>query len=296
MSVEIKLKRADKTYHEGDVVNGLVCISSKDSFSHQGITLTVEGTVNLQLSAKSVGVFEAFYNSLKPVQIMSYTLELAKPGGKIPANRTEIPFEFPLKSTTAHKLYESYHGVFVNISYIVKVDIKRGAFSKDLTKSSEFIVEYRGEKIEPKEVPFSITPSSIENAKGRTVPNFLIEGKLHNVNASITRPFTGEVKVVKSDVAVKSIELQLVRVETCGCQEGFSKDTTEIQNIQIGDGNVLKDFEIPVYMVFPRLFTCPSIQTDTFKIEFEVNIVVVTENADVITENFPITLLREVTL
>ena len=41
---------------------------------------------------------------------------------------------------------------------------------------------------------------------------------------------------------------------------------TEIQNIQIGDGNVAKDFEIPIYMVFPRLFTCPSLQTDTFKI------------------------------
>lgn len=43
----------------------MVVISSKDSVQHQGVSLTMEGTVNLQLSAKSVGVFEAFYNSVK---------------------------------------------------------------------------------------------------------------------------------------------------------------------------------------------------------------------------------------
>ena len=40
-------------------------VMSKGECQHQGISLTVDGVVNLQLSAKSVGVFEAFYNSLK---------------------------------------------------------------------------------------------------------------------------------------------------------------------------------------------------------------------------------------
>ena len=30
--------------------------------------------------------------------------------------RAEIPFEFPLKANGGQKLYESYHGVFINIS------------------------------------------------------------------------------------------------------------------------------------------------------------------------------------
>ena len=47
------------------MLSGVVVISGKDSVQHQGVSLTVEGTVNLQLSAKSVGVFEAFYNSVK---------------------------------------------------------------------------------------------------------------------------------------------------------------------------------------------------------------------------------------
>lgn len=47
------------------MLSGVVVICGKDSVQHQGVSLTVEGTVNLQLSAKSVGVFEAFYNSVK---------------------------------------------------------------------------------------------------------------------------------------------------------------------------------------------------------------------------------------
>ena len=38
---------------------------SKQEVSHQGVVLNLEGAVNLQLSAKSVGMFEAFYNSIK---------------------------------------------------------------------------------------------------------------------------------------------------------------------------------------------------------------------------------------
>ena len=41
---------------------------------------------------------------------------------------------------------------------------------------------------------------------------------------------------------------------------------TEIQNIQIGDGDVARNIEIPVIMLFPRTFTCPTLITTNFKI------------------------------
>ena len=46
-------------------MTGVVIIQSRGELGHNGLTLTVDGSVNLQLSAKSVGMFEAFYNSLK---------------------------------------------------------------------------------------------------------------------------------------------------------------------------------------------------------------------------------------
>lgn len=117
-----------------------------------------------------------------------------------------------------------------------------------------------------------------------------------------------------TEVAVKSIEMQLVRVETCGCAEGYSRDATEIQNIQIADGNICTKLQIPIYMIFPRLFTCPTLISKNFKIgmyrykifnvyfrlltfvylflEFEVNLVVIFQDDYLVTENFQIVLNR----
>ena len=63
-----------------DIVKGVIVVQSRGELPHNGISLSMEGVVNLQLSAKSVGVFEAFYNSLKPIQLVNYSLEIAKPG------------------------------------------------------------------------------------------------------------------------------------------------------------------------------------------------------------------------
>ena len=91
---------------------------------------------------------------------------------------------------------------------------------------------------------------------------------------------------------IRSIDIQLVRVETCGCAEGYSKDATEIQNIQIGEGDICRGMAIPIYMIFPRLFTCPTLLTNNFKVEFEVNIIVIFQDNRLVQENFPISLTR----
>lgn len=48
-----------------EVVAGVILLVCKEALQHHGISLNMEGLVNLQLSSKSVGVFEAFYNSVK---------------------------------------------------------------------------------------------------------------------------------------------------------------------------------------------------------------------------------------
>ncbi|XP_039084733.1 vacuolar protein sorting-associated protein 26C isoform X2 [Hyaena hyaena] len=243
-SLDIKIKRANKVYHAGEVLSGVVVISSKDSIQHQGVSLTVEGSVNLQLSAKSVGVFEAFYNSVK---------------------------------------------------YTLRCDMRRSLLAKDLTKTCEFIVHSAPQKgkLTPSPVDFTITPETLQNVRERALlPKFLIRGHLNSTNCVITQPLTGELVVESSEAAIRSIELQLVRVETCGCAEGYARDATEIQNIQIADGDVCRSLSVPIYMVFPRLFTCPTLETTNFKVEFEVNIVVLLHPDHLITENFPLKLCR----
>merc|ERR1712063_40292 len=243
--VEIRLSRADRLYHPGELVSGVIAIQSKGTMSHNGISIQLEGEVTLQLSAKSVGVFEAFYNSIKPIKLIDYRIDIQK-SGKLPDGLSELPFEFELKPLPEQELYETYHGVFVSIEYTLTVDIVRGILAKNIQKRMEFIVEMatpNSPNIHA--VEFVVTPEDLSNVRANAVtkiPRFTIKGKLRSAYCDIGKPFTGE--------------------------------PTEIQNIQICDGDVCRGLTIPIYMIFPRLFTCPTVAAKTFKIQFEVNLVV----------------------
>jgi len=142
---------------------------------------------------------------------------------------------------------------------------------------------------------FKVSPESLQNVKEaskKKIPDFLFEGKLGQTTCNVLKPFQGELTITKCAVDIKSIELQLVRVESCSYMEGEAREATEIQNIQIADGNVVRGLAIPVHMVFPRLFTCSTTQAKQFKVEFEVNLIVLFADNHMVTENFPIKLYR----
>ena len=121
----------------------------------------------------------------------------------------------------------------------------------------------------------------------------MLIGKLHKSKCPISQPLTGEVVVELSQSPIRSVELQLVRVESVNVEGQSTKEATEIQNIQIGDGNITRNMIVPMYMVFPRLFSCPTVLSSLFKIEFELNLVVVFGDGYMITENFPLVLYRD---
>lgn len=296
VNVDIKLRRANKIYYEGETISGVLQITCGSEIKHDGITLLLEGLVNLTISNKNVGIFEALYNSVKPITLLNQHSDLA-PSGKLPIGITEIPFEMPLICPKEPKiLYETYHGVFVNITYLLKAEVKRSFLAKSVFKAQQFIIQYRPVRPSDKksEVSFSISPETLQKtAKERiSIPRFLITGVLDSTEACVTQPFTGSLTVHHTEVPIKSIEMQLVRVETCGCAEGFARDATEIQNIQIAEGNVCPKIAIPIYMTFPRLFTCPTLITKNFKVEFEINLVVIFGDDYLVTENFQIMLNR----
>jgi len=294
--MSVRLERVDRIYRTGERVRGVVVIQRSGSMSHSGITMKVEGVIKLQLSARSVGLFEAFYSSIKPMVLLDYEIDVAKPG-KVPDGVTEFPFEFEMEPVSGQKrLFETYHGVYVNCTYTISVECVRGMLKNNLTSELEFIVECPdfGEN-PPEPVPFDITPGTLENVKRsslKNIPHFRIIGKLHRTNCQVHIPFTGQIVIESSAAPIKSIELQLVRVETVAYSEGTAREATEIQNIQLADGDVCRDLTIPMYMVFPRLFTCPTVDTLHFKVEFEINLVVLFADGYMVTENFPLNLFR----
>lgn len=76
----------------------------------------------------------------QPIQLAFSLVDVCRTG-KIPSGLTEIPFEIPLVAYRNRKIYETYHGVYVNIRYKLKCDIKRGFLGKNECKEMEFIVE-----------------------------------------------------------------------------------------------------------------------------------------------------------
>ena len=208
-----------------------------------------------------------------------------------------MPFEFPLEPLPGQQMFETYHGYWIQTEYTISVEVARGLLKSNLTKEIEFIIEVpTGNNGDDAPSEFTITPASLENVRRSSlssIPDFKISGKMFRTNCSITKPLTGEVVIEQAATPVKSIELQLVRVETLAYGENeTAREATEIQNIQLGDGDVCKNLVIPIYVVFPRLFTCPTMLTENFRVEFECNLIVLFQDGYMVTENFPITVYR----
>ncbi|ETV99877.1 hypothetical protein H310_07912 [Aphanomyces invadans] len=296
-TLDIKLSRVDRVFRPHEIVQGHVIVHATNAFSHSGISMRVEGSAKLQLSAKSVGLFDAFYNTVSPLELVYFHIPVVGPG-KVPVGISKFPFEFELHAVDAKQgLVETYHGVYVSVKYEIICDCARGIMKKTLHRTLEFIVEVPLQNALP-DAPesFSITPDKLENVRLTTprgnIPSFRIKGNIHRTNCPVNLPFTGEIVVESASAPLKSIELQLIRVESVTHAEGIARDATEIQNVQVGWGDVARQVSIPLYMIFPRLFTCPSMLTPAFKVQFEVNVVVLFDDGYMLTENFPIHLYR----
>mmetsp|Transcript_6933 Transcript_6933/g.10143 ORF Transcript_6933/g.10143 Transcript_6933/m.10143 type:complete len:348 (+) Transcript_6933:21-1064(+) len=293
--LDIKLYKVDKVYRPGELIRGEIIVGAAKQLSHNGVTLNVEGTVTQQYNnSKSFSGFESELSQLKPIRLIEISTPLVNKG-KFSAGTTKVPFSFPLKPTGNHPLYETYHGVYLAIRYRLHVDLARGLLSKPLKRTLEFIVQVPNQgwnvQNDKKEIPFTMTPKLLENVKRKMiehVPDFEIVGKVDCPYTDITKPFTGSLVVKRSENKIKSIDLQLVRVESVQLidKPDVIKEATEIQNLQIADGNVCRGMSIPIYMTPPRLFSCPTVITQNFRIQFEINLIILFRNGQQVTENF----------
>lgn len=248
-----------------------------------------------------MNIFDVVMNSFKPIKLIDFAIDLSPPC-KIPDGVTEIPFEFALNQTTKTPLYETYHGVYLSVRYKIHVEMKMGMFARDVKKFIEFVVHNPGQGYDPsmdqpqERKHWTMQPSNLQNVRKAlltAVPDYRVIGYLEHTKCDLSEPFIGELKIESTAIKIKSIELQLVRVESCSVTEGgMVKEATEIQNLQLADGNPIKNQPIPIFMIFPRLFTCPSLLAPNFRVDFEVNLIVLFEDSHQITENIAIHTYR----
>jgi len=287
----INLSRYSRRYIPGETVAGEVAFDCKGTMSHNGVTLVMEGTVLMEVTT---GIKKAF-TFPKPFLLTTYTEELAK-AGNLPNGKSALPFKFQLEPLVGQNIYETFHGNNINVRYIIRCTCVRGFARKNLEADMEFLVEVKSteEHPKPRECPFTITDTAAKSEKGDDEAKVKIGGKLTATTCQITQPVIGELVIEESAFPIASIHLQLMRVETCGHLKGFLKEATEIERIEIADGDIPPKLPLMLFMILPRQYTCPTVHSPNFKIEFELNILVQLQNdaKSVLTRTFPLLLVR----
>ncbi|CAI9295472.1 unnamed protein product [Lactuca saligna] len=280
MSVEIKLSRSNRTYRPHEPLQGKIITKFPSSVSHRGIHLTVNGSVNLQVRGGSAGLIESLYGVLKPIPILKKSIEV-EPCGKISAGTTQIPFSIILKHKEEDtKFYETFHGANINIQYLLTVDVVRGYLHKSLSATVEFIIEselggHPEKPVSPEMVFFYITQDTQRHSLLHELKSggFKVSGRICT-QCLVGDPLVGEVTVEASAVPIYSIDIHLLRVESIMVGEKIATETSVLQTTQIADGDVCRSICLPVYVILPRLLTCPTVFAGPFSVEFKVTIVV----------------------
>ncbi|GMP84582.1 hypothetical protein CsSME_00038050 [Camellia sinensis var. sinensis] len=70
MSAELKLSQSNRIFRPNEPLEGKIITKLPSSISHNGIRLTVNGSVTLQVHGGSAGVIESLYGVLKPIPIV----------------------------------------------------------------------------------------------------------------------------------------------------------------------------------------------------------------------------------
>ncbi|KAF2298436.1 hypothetical protein GH714_023577 [Hevea brasiliensis] len=281
-TIDLKLSRSNRIYCPSEPLQGKIVIKSPSSLSHYGIRLTVNGSVNLQIRGGSAGVIESFYGVIKPITIVNKSIEI-RSSSKIDSGTTEIPFSVILKQPgeeSLERFYETFHGTDISIQYLVTVDIMRGYLHKSLSTTMEFIVESDKDDLLERSVSsemaiFYITQDTQRHPLLPELKSggFRVTGRI-STQCSLLDPISGELTVERSAVPICSIDIHLLRVESILLGEKIVTETSLIQTTQIADGDVCYNMTLPIYVILPRLLTCPTVLAGPFSIEFKVSIVV----------------------
>lgn len=269
----------------------------------------------MQVRGGSAGVIESLVGVVKPFCIVNKSIEL-RSSGRISSGTTEIPFSIVLRELgegNLEKFYETFHGANISIQYLLTVDIARGYLHKSLSATLEFIIENGPvEHLEPpvssELVIFYITQDTQRHPLLPELKSggFKVTGKIPT-QCSLTDPLSGELTVEASSMSIQSIDIHLIRVESILVGERIATETSVIQTTQIADGDVCRGRSLPIYVILPRLLTCPTVLAGPFSIEFKVYIVVTfkselsklhpkpdprTPRLWTASENFPLELVR----
>ena len=301
MKSEIVLEKTNRTYVTGEEIKGFLQIENgPNNVNFNSLQIILEGFIKGQVSMKSVGALDEILPQVPPMILCRQSQTVAE-RGVFTSSKQVFAFSLRVVPQEGQSLLETYTGVYISIQYEIKAVFNVTESKNKISTPVPIKIMIHvpglglidGMQRTQQPSPFTITPGSLANpSKLNTLPDFRIEGELLSTVFELDREFDGWVVVVESNKSIKSIDLQLIRIESIFSGDTGFKEPTEVQSLQIADGDVRKGAKIPLYMLFPRQFTCPTTFYKKFKVEFEVNLSVAFTDGYQLTKNFPIYLIR----
>ena len=102
---------------------------------------------------------------------------------------------------------------------------------------------------------------------------------------SLPKPLSGSLTISESEIPITSIDLVLHRLENTTeltkphksevtrfyKLNGFKMNVSpKIISLQVGEGDVMRNVDIPLRLVMPRYFTCPNTKNAIYDIDFQI--------------------------
>ncbi|MQL79518.1 hypothetical protein Taro_011965, partial [Colocasia esculenta] len=231
-TIELKLSRSNRIYRPSEAVEGKIVTRSSGPIHHQEIR--VRGGV--------AGVIESLYSVVKPISIVRKSI-VVKPSGKLAPGTNEIPFSIMVSSEDTNgfqRFYETFHGANISIQYLITAEVNRGYIHKSLSTTVEFIIETdKGSLLKaPVSTEFVSFYITQDTQKHQLLPELLTEmnlgaghfqvtGKVLTA-CSLASPLSGELVVENSAVPIRSIDIQLLRIESILTGERVLTDTSNL--------------------------------------------------------------------
>lgn len=290
----------------GFPIKGSVIVHCPSETSYNSISLTINGQVLLR-DTSGRSSFDPL--KLEPITFYNVVVPIAT-SGKLPPGRNPLPFEVELPRAG---VFESYMGMYIDVRYTASVELKRGALHRNVNHVANFSVINPGQAYDASNVhgpPIEFDFSPPEASKDGKV--FRLRGRIDASRMDCSAPLTGWVEVISTPIPIRFIKLQLIRVEEAvmsGEKTGkdrSAREATEIQSVFVAQGDVVRAINadaandskpsptrIPLFTIFPRNFTAPTLLTATYRVEYELNLEVTFVDTPIkVTQNLPIRLWR----
>ncbi|CAD8095605.1 unnamed protein product [Paramecium primaurelia] len=305
--IVIKFDKANNTYRPNDFISGQATITFTDPNQKRieisSLKWRSEGAISCQNkdSHKELQKIMQNYNpQLLHLNQGEFTQEKY-----ILQEKNTFQFKYQLTPYGDSRILETYVGVYVAIAYEIQVELilNNGIAVRN---STPFYVQCLGidkigqqinfKELQLKQEQFIITPDRLlgnQSVQNKQNAKFKIHGIIDSAICQFQEGFNGSVNVEECESEIRTIDLQMIRVEKLENRFGKVLEATEIQLIQIVDGNITKGIQVPFNMIFPKFFSCSNFQFKEFSVDFEVNLVVIMYDGFKITLNFPIHIIRK---